>query len=85
MPAEKFSDTVKREVRKMVAEIGEISEEEIKDDSNFIDDLGFDSMKALEIAAAIEKKYKIRISEEEIPKINSLASVFNLLEKSLKN
>ncbi|MBU4305022.1 MAG: acyl carrier protein [Candidatus Omnitrophica bacterium] len=85
MPAEKTLDTLRQELRKIVAEIGEISEEEIKDDANFIDDLGFDSMKALEVAAAIEKKYKIRISEEEIPKINSLVNVFKLLEKSLKN
>ena len=84
MAVTKDFEVVKQEVREMVAEIGEIDEAEIRDDASFTDDLGLDSMMALEIVAMIEKKYKIRIAEEEITKINSLENVFKLLENSLK-
>jgi acyl carrier protein len=77
-------EKIKKEVKKLVAEVAEIPEEEIKDDSRFAEDLGVDSMMALEIVASIEKKYKVVIPEEEIPNIRSLQDVCNLLEKFLK-
>ena len=45
-------EAMKQEARKIVAEIAETSEEEIKDSDNFVEDLGVDSMMALEIVAA---------------------------------
>ena len=84
MPEAKELEEIKKNIRRMVAEIAETSEDEIKDDANFVDDLGVDSMMALEIVAGIEKKYKIRIPEEEIPKIQSLQNVFEILETKLK-
>ncbi len=77
-------ETIKKEIRKMVAEIAETPEEDIKNDSNFVEDLGMDSMMALEIVASIEKKYKIRIPEEEIMKIESLRDVFAVIGDKLK-
>ena len=53
----RFED-VKKQVRKIVAEIAEISEKELKNNAKFSDDLGVDSMKALEIVAVIEKKFR---------------------------
>ena len=38
-------------------------------------------MKALEIAAAVEKKYKIIIPEGEIPKIKNLAQVIDMVKR----
>ena len=58
-------DNLEKEIRSIVAEILEIKEENIRPDANFADELGMDSMMALEILAGIEKKYKIRIPEEE--------------------
>jgi acyl carrier protein len=77
-------EEVKKDVKKIASKITEISEEELSDDAVFTDDLGIDSMMALEIVASIEKKYKVRIAEEEIPAIRSLQNVYDLLEKLLK-
>ena len=74
-------EDAKKEIKKMVADIAEISEEEIKDDARFAEDLGIDSMMALEIVASIEKKYKIVIPEEKIPTIRSLQNVCELMEE----
>jgi acyl carrier protein len=77
-------EKVKKELRKLVSEIAEVPLEKVKDDSGFYKDLEVDSMKALEIIAGIEKKYKIAIPEDKIPSLSSLQNVYALLEKKLK-
>jgi len=77
-------NTVKKEVRKLMAEIAEISEKDLKDTAKFSEDLGVDSMKALEIVASIEKKYKIVIPEDKIPTFRTPQNVYDLLQKIMK-
>ncbi len=76
-------ETMKNEIKEMVAEIAETPAEDIKEEDKFVDDLGLDSMMALEIVAGIEKKYKIRIPEDDIPKMDSLKSVFEVLKTKM--
>jgi acyl carrier protein len=80
----KLSEEIKKEVRKKVLEITELSDDKLTDDAKFVQDLGVDSMMALEIVASIEKKYKVTVAEEEIPKILCLKDVYALLEKQMK-
>ena len=75
---------VKQVVKQLVSQITEVSEEKLLDEARFAEDLGVDSMMALEIVASIEKKYKVVIPEEEIPKIRSLQNVYEMLERLLK-
>ncbi len=82
--ANKISDEIKKEVKKKISEITEVSEDKLNEDAKFVEDLGVDSMMALEIVASIEKKYRIVIPEGDIPKISSLKDVYGLLEKKLK-
>ena len=74
-------DDIKKEVKKMVSEISEVPESDITEEAQFAEDLGVDSMMALEIIASIEKKYKIVIPEEEIPSVRSLKNVYDLLDR----
>jgi acyl carrier protein len=76
-------EQVKLEVRKLISEITEVSEQDLKDDAKFVEDLGIDSMMALEIVASLEKKYKVTIPEDQIPTVTSLTSVYALLAKLL--
>lgn len=77
-------EEIKKEVKALVSEIIEIPIEKIKEDAEFVKDLGVDSMMALEIVASIEKKYRVVIPEEKIPTIRSLKNVHALLEQHLK-
>ncbi|HOW42848.1 MAG TPA: phosphopantetheine-binding protein [Candidatus Omnitrophota bacterium] len=77
-------EEIKKDVKKKVAEITELPEDKLKEDAKFVEDLGVDSMMALEIVASIEKKYKISIPEEEIPTIRCLNDVYAILEKRIK-
>lgn len=77
-------EEIKKEVKALVSEIIEIPIEKIKEDAEFVKDLGVDSMMALEIVASIEKKYRVVIPEEKIPAIRSLKNVYAMLEQHLK-
>jgi acyl carrier protein len=66
------ADEIRTEVIKLVAEITERSPEEISDTALFIEDLGIDSLMAIEMLVAMDKKYKIHIPEEEFGKIKNV-------------
>ncbi len=74
---------VENEIRELIAGIIEKSPEEIKPESRFFEDLGVDSMMALEILAAIEKKYKIMIPEEKLPEIRTLSATIQIAKEYL--
>jgi len=76
--------TLERELRSIVSEIGEVGEEKITADAQFVEDLGMDSMMALEVLAAIEKKYNLKIPEENLTKMTSLKSLVELINGFLK-
>lgn len=75
---------VKAEVKVIVSQVAEIEADKIKEDALFAEDLGVDSMMALEIAASIEKKFKVVIPEDQIPNIRSLKNIYELLEKLME-
>ena len=79
MPA----DNLEKEIRSIVAEILEIDETKIAANAKFIEELGMDSMMALEILASVEKKYKIKIPEEYLIKVTSINSMVEIAKKIL--
>jgi acyl carrier protein len=70
-----MSDNVEEEIRSMVSEILEVPVEKLTPEVDFFQDLNVDSLKAIEIVAAFERKYRIVVPEDEIPKIRNLAQL----------
>ncbi len=78
------STTIEQEVKALIADIIEMDPNEIDPDASLVEDLGMDSMMALEILAGIEKKYKIKLPEEELPKITTVNRAVELAKKYVK-
>ena len=78
-----MNSNYEEEITRLVSEIIEIPPEEITLDADFIDDMKVDSLKAIEIVAAFEKKYRVVIPEDDIPKIRSLGKLIEYT-KNLK-
>jgi acyl carrier protein len=70
-----MTNNYEEEVKNMVAEIIEIPAEEITPDADLFNDLSIDSLKAIEIVAAFEKKFRIIIPEQDIPNIRTLKQI----------
>lgn len=79
--AKKEPQELRREIKELVAQVTRISKQDLKEDARFFEDLGIDSMMALEIAAGIEKKYRVVIPEDDLPRLRSLNDVYALAEK----
>jgi acyl carrier protein len=62
------AEDVRKELRNLIATITERSTDEISDAASFIDDLGLDSLMAIEMMVAVDKKFGIDIPEEEFMK-----------------
>ena len=78
------NNDIEKQLRSLIATIVEVEEEKITPEANFVEDLGMDSMMALEILASIEKKYKLKIPEENLTKITNLRQVTELVGGFLK-
>ncbi len=73
--------SMKEELRSLIAEIAEI--DEIPDDVSF-KDLGIDSMMGVEIVAAIERKYQVKIEDAELALVTTLNASMALVQKKLR-
>lgn len=71
---------IKEELRELIAEISEV--DEIPDETPF-KDLGIDSMMGVEIVAAIERKYRIKIEDSELQKVTTLVNSFEIVKNKL--
>lgn len=71
---------MKEELRALIAEIAE--KDEIPDDVSF-KDLGIDSMMGVEIVAAIERKYQVKIEDAELALVTTLNASMELVQKKL--
>lgn len=76
-------DVLEKELREMIAKIVEIEPKKIGLDTKFVEDLGMDSMMALEILASMEKKYKIQVPEEKLNQLRTLKDAIKLTEEYL--
>ncbi len=83
MKKKEGQNNVDGEIRALVAEVLEVEAEEIDPKAAFVKDLGMDSMMALEILAGIEKKCRIVIPEEMLPKFTNLEETVKIVKSRL--
>ncbi|KUG03917.1 acyl carrier protein [hydrocarbon metagenome] len=68
------------ELKKIIAEIKDIPEEDIKLESSFADDLEADSLDIVEMLMLLEEKFNIQIPEEESEKMKKVEDVVKYVE-----
>ena len=76
-----MTDNVEKEIISIIADVSGFDEEEITPDKNFYQDLEIDSIKAIEITVAIEKKFKISVRDEDVPNIATVKQAVDLVNK----
>lgn len=65
-------EDIRREVKNVIAIVKECEPDEISDSASFEEDLQIDSLSAMEILVAVEKKYKFLFPEEEFVNIKTV-------------
>ena len=79
-----MADSIEQGIKEIIADVAGVEVEEIKPDTNLTKDLDIDSIKAIEITVAIEKKFKVSVRDEDVPKIMTLRQAVELVTKLLE-
>ena len=66
-----MSTIVERVIKITIEQLG-VSEDEVKIDSSFVDDLGADSLDTVELVMALEEEFDTEIPDEEAEKITTV-------------
>jgi acyl carrier protein len=69
------------ELREIVAEVLEVDPEELSDTGDFVEEYEADSLRAIEVLARIEKKYKVEIPQSELAEMRNLKSVSEIVAR----
>lgn len=58
--------------------------EDVKEESHFVDDLGADSLDAVEFIMALEEQFGLEIPDEEAEKIKTVKDAVDYIENNQK-
>jgi acyl carrier protein len=75
---------ITQKVTKIAADDLGTNERDIKPESRFIEDLGADSLDALNIVLRCEEEFEIDISDDEAEKIVTVADAVRLIETKVQ-
>ena len=66
----------------MAARLG-LPPEQLVPEARLVEDLGLDSLDAVELAISVERKFDIEVPEEELTKLKTVADMVALVESRL--
>ena len=75
--------SVEERVKKIVVEQLGVNENEVTNESSFVDDLGADSLDTVELVMALEEEFDCEISDEEAEKITTVKQAIDYINAHL--
>ena len=68
------------EVKEIIVDHLAVDEAEVKMESNFVDDLGADSLDTVEMIMALEEKFSVTIEDSEAEKMATVGDAVKFIE-----
>ncbi|GGS57883.1 acyl carrier protein [Streptomyces cinerochromogenes] len=72
------------EIKEIVCDILEIDPDDVKDSSLFKEEYGADSLRSIEVLAALEKNFGVEIDQAELARMVNLEGVYSVVEDAAK-
>ncbi len=70
-------------LKDIIVEVLNVDEDEVKETTTFVDDLGADSLDVFQIIMGIEEEFDIEIKNEDAEKIKSVGDAVELLKNAI--
>ncbi len=70
-------------IKNKMVETLSVDEEKISLEAKLADDLGIDSLDAVELAMALEEEFDIKLSDDELQKLVTVKDIQDVVEKHL--
>jgi len=61
-----------------------VEPEDVKNEADFIEDLGGDSLDLVEVMMEVEREFRISVTDEEEYQVKTVADIIGLVEKHQK-
>ncbi len=68
-------------VKKVIAKVLEINENEIRNEANFVFDLGANSQQSLELVAAFEEEFDIEMDEDGALEMQTVSNAVDFISQ----
>ena len=72
-------------IKDILSNENKVYDADFRPESNLRSDLGLDSLDVVELLMELEKKYKIRIPDDELERVVTVQDVVNLVEQFINN
>ena len=76
---------IEERVKKIIAEQLGVNENEITNESSFVDDLGADSLDTVELVMALEEEFGTEIPDEDAEKITTIQQAIDYIKSHTKD
>lgn len=73
---------VKEKVKQIIVEQLGVSEDEVKEDAKFVEDLGADSLDLTELVMAMEEEFGLEIDDDQAQQMMKVKDVYDFIEKN---
>ena len=74
------NDNIRQKVVEVIAEEFELDSEELTPEATLYDDLGLDSLDAVDLVVALEKSFGVKLANEEAVKaVRTMGDLFDLI------
>ena len=77
-----LSETNRKRITDIVSEILEIDPDEMSETSLFKEDHDADSLRAIEILAALEREFKVEIDQAELARMVNLTGIYQVVDEA---
>ncbi len=71
-------------IKEIIADQLGVEIEKLRDDANFVQDFGADSLDVVELVMAFEEEFGIEIPDEDAEKIRTVGDVINYLKERVQ-
>jgi len=75
---------IEKRAKKVVSSILGVDENEIKENSRFVEDLGAESVQSLELVAGFEEEFGIEMDEDAALKVKTFGDAVKFIKKHLE-
>ena len=76
-------EEIEAKVKELICQQLEVSEDELKADASFTDDLKADSLAVVELVLALEQEFKIEIPDEDTEQIKTVKNALDYVKSHI--
>ena len=73
-------EQIEARVKEIICQQLEVSEEQLRPESSFVDDLKADSLAVVELVLALEQEFKIEIPDEDTEQIKTVKNALDYIK-----